>query len=97
MSGVRHTKLMASSVWDVSNREETGETSYERGWQVVRISWAILCTEDLSSSMHWAFTLPPPTSNDDTSEYSTPDPWFPLNLRSIDGALTFGGADPSLV
>ena len=39
----------------------------------------------------------PLTSNDDTGEYSMPDPCFPSNLRSIDGALTYGGTDPRQV
>ena len=39
----------------------------------------------------------PPTSNNDTSEYSMPDPCLPSSLRSADGALTYGGADSNLV
>ena len=39
----------------------------------------------------------PSTNYSDTSEYSMPDPWFPSSLRSVDGALTYGGIDSSLV
>ena len=39
----------------------------------------------------------PSTYNNATSEYSMSGPCLPSNLRSADGALTYGGADPNLV
>ena len=39
----------------------------------------------------------PSTNYTSISEYSMPHPCFPSNLRSVDGALTYGGVDSSLV